>query len=73
VALADKKEHKDSLESFNKAIEIKPDYVTALFRRSVVKSVLGDENGATEDMKQVAKLGFEPAQKLLHEKNISWK
>lgn len=46
---ADDGQLKEALENFNKAIELNPNYVIALFNRATIKADLGDFKGAKED------------------------
>jgi tetratricopeptide (TPR) repeat protein len=43
----------EALADFNKAIELKPEYIDALDRRAVLKRGLGDYNGSIQDAEKI--------------------
>ena len=59
-----------AIEALNKAIDLDPKQISALFNRGILHKKLGDINKAIADFKAAAKLGHPKAQKLLKEKGI---
>jgi tetratricopeptide (TPR) repeat protein len=55
------KKYEEALTNYSKAIELKPDYAIAYFNRSIMENKLGKKDLACLDMKQSAKLGYQPA------------
>ena len=45
--------HKEALDEFNKAIELNPNFINAIFNRALMKDKIGDFNGAINDYTKV--------------------
>jgi tetratricopeptide (TPR) repeat protein len=60
-----------ALVDFNKAIELNPKKVEALYGRAFTKNKLGDSRGAVEDYSQALGLGSSKHVKLVYDKKMS--
>ena len=53
-----KKEYKEAIEDYDKAIELNPKFAVAYYNRGVAKGRSGDNEGAEEDFAKAKELGF---------------
>jgi len=51
----------EAIADYSKAIEINPGYMEAFYNRGMAKYSAGDKQGACDDVRQSANLGFKTA------------
>jgi tetratricopeptide (TPR) repeat protein len=61
-----------SVEYFSRALDLNPRYAPALYMVGVVRLKEGATASAVEAFQQSARLGYEPAQRMLLERNLDW-